>query len=304
MNGLLKVLSYQGAYALQEGIPEYDASTTYYIGSIVKKTGTFELYGSLTDDNVGQALTDAANWKFLIDLNIAGYTADTANMPTLTNNTTDANNDIDFGAGFCYDLTTNQKITNTALTKQLNSTFAEGDNAGGLDTGSKANSTWYYCFAISKADGTSDFLFSLSRTSPTMPSGFINKRRIASIKTNASGNIILLKQTGNYFIYEGIIQDLAGTGAVSRTALTVTCPPMTRGIFTAQITPLVETGILYVFDKNVTNTFSSVVSRSNVEQALYCEINIDANSQIDYTVVGASTVYYLGTLGYIDMRID
>lgn len=69
MNGLLKVLSYQGAYALQEGIPEYDASTTYYIGSIVKKTGTFELYGSLTNDNVGNALVDGANWKLLVDLN-------------------------------------------------------------------------------------------------------------------------------------------------------------------------------------------------------------------------------------------
>lgn len=68
MNGLLKVLSYQGAYALQEGIPEYDANTSYYIGSIVKKTGTFELYGSLTDDNVGNALTVGASWQFLGDL--------------------------------------------------------------------------------------------------------------------------------------------------------------------------------------------------------------------------------------------
>ena len=70
MNGLLKVLSYQGAYALQEGIPEYDSDTTYYIGSIVKKTGTFELYGSLTDDNVGNALTVDTEWQFLIDLNV------------------------------------------------------------------------------------------------------------------------------------------------------------------------------------------------------------------------------------------
>lgn len=69
MNGAFKVLSYQGAYALQEGIAEYNADTTYYIGSIVKKTGTFELYGSLTDDNVGNALTVDTEWKFLVDLN-------------------------------------------------------------------------------------------------------------------------------------------------------------------------------------------------------------------------------------------
>lgn len=76
MNGLLKVLSYQGAYALQEGIAEYDSATTYYIGSIVKKTGTFEIYGSLTNNNVGQALSDGADWKFLGDLsNLNGLPA-------------------------------------------------------------------------------------------------------------------------------------------------------------------------------------------------------------------------------------
>ena len=68
MNGAFKVLSYQGAYALQEGIAEYNADTTYYIGSIVKKTGTFELYGSLTNDNVGNALSSTINWQFLCDL--------------------------------------------------------------------------------------------------------------------------------------------------------------------------------------------------------------------------------------------
>lgn len=65
MNGLLKVLSYQGAYALQEGIAEYDSATTYFIGSIVKKTGTFEIYGSLTDTNVGNALADGTKWQLL-----------------------------------------------------------------------------------------------------------------------------------------------------------------------------------------------------------------------------------------------
>ena len=36
MTGLAKVLSYQNAYVLQEGISEWDAGTTYNIGSIVK----------------------------------------------------------------------------------------------------------------------------------------------------------------------------------------------------------------------------------------------------------------------------
>ena len=68
MNSLFHVHSYQTAYMLQEGIPEYDASSTYYIGSIVKKTGTFELYGSLVDSNTGNALpskTTTTYWQYL-----------------------------------------------------------------------------------------------------------------------------------------------------------------------------------------------------------------------------------------------
>jgi microcystin-dependent protein len=67
-NGLFYVMAYQLVYGFQEGIPEYDSTFTYYIGSIVKKTGTSELYGSLTNGNVGNALpsqTDNANWHYI-----------------------------------------------------------------------------------------------------------------------------------------------------------------------------------------------------------------------------------------------
>lgn len=76
INALLYVFGYQTVYQLQEGIPEYDATTTYYIGSIVKKTGTSELYKSLTDVNVGNALpskTDNSNWQFVINRGILYY---------------------------------------------------------------------------------------------------------------------------------------------------------------------------------------------------------------------------------------
>lgn len=70
-NGLFYVLGYQAAYLLQEGIPEWQTGTSYYIGSVVKKTGTFELYGSLTDDNLGNSLpsqVNSAHWKYLGEL--------------------------------------------------------------------------------------------------------------------------------------------------------------------------------------------------------------------------------------------
>jgi hypothetical protein len=71
MQGLHYLTTTQLAYLFQEGLSEWDVSTTYYQYGIVKKTGTYELYGSLVNDNTGNALpiqTDDANWKYLGDL--------------------------------------------------------------------------------------------------------------------------------------------------------------------------------------------------------------------------------------------
>jgi microcystin-dependent protein len=68
MNSAMYVHAYMTAYLMQEGVPEYDGSTTYHQYSIVKKPGTFELYGSKINDNISNALpsqTDDTNWQFL-----------------------------------------------------------------------------------------------------------------------------------------------------------------------------------------------------------------------------------------------
>lgn len=68
INAILYLVFYKLAYADQEGIPEWDPGTTYFQYSIVKKPGTFELYGSLLDDNLNQVLpsqTDNSFWKYV-----------------------------------------------------------------------------------------------------------------------------------------------------------------------------------------------------------------------------------------------
>lgn len=61
MNAGFFVFAYQLAYLMQEGVAEWDSTTTYYIGSIVND-GTGILYVSLTDTNLGNALSSTANW--------------------------------------------------------------------------------------------------------------------------------------------------------------------------------------------------------------------------------------------------
>lgn len=139
---------------------------------------------------------------------------------TLANNGTDATNDIDFAAGVCADSTGAEVITCSALTKRLDASWAAGTNQGGLDTGSIADTT-YHCFAIKKdSDGSGDFLFSTSATSPTMPSGYTKFRRIGSIIRKSSA-ILAFSQSGDEFLLSAHQSDITannpGTSAVLRT---------------------------------------------------------------------------------------
>lgn len=68
MNGVQYGLSKQIAYQFQEGVPEYDPGTTYFTGSWCKSLTNNaddqrDIYQSLTDNNLGNPLTDSINWK-------------------------------------------------------------------------------------------------------------------------------------------------------------------------------------------------------------------------------------------------
>lgn len=66
-NGVDYVLSYQTAYILQEGIPEWNNTTEYNVGSVVKVFDgtTARLYTSLQDNNIGNVVTRQEYWKLI-----------------------------------------------------------------------------------------------------------------------------------------------------------------------------------------------------------------------------------------------
>lgn len=63
-NALYYLVTRQLAYLYQAGIPEWNAETTYYIGSVVSN-GSGAFFVSLVDDNINQALTDTTKWSAL-----------------------------------------------------------------------------------------------------------------------------------------------------------------------------------------------------------------------------------------------
>lgn len=142
---------------------------------------------------------------------------------TLSNNGTDATNDIDVAAGSCGsdDATdANRVLLNPgALTKQLDAVWAAGNAAGGrLSSESLVNGTWHV-YAFRRSGGTDDICFSQSLT-PTLPDSGTNKRRIGSI-LRESAAIVGFVQDGDYFRRKAGAFDVnannPGTAAVTRT---------------------------------------------------------------------------------------
>lgn len=112
----------------------------------------------------------------------------------------------------------------SAFVKQLDAVFAEGTGNGGFVSGeSLPTSGTVHGWLIGKADGTIDICFNnnaVSGLAPTLPTGFTHKRKIGSFTTDASANLDLFIQTGNYFGRStpgnSIVETNPGTAAVLR----------------------------------------------------------------------------------------
>lgn len=148
-----------------------------------------------------------------------------------SNNATDANNSVDTAAGEAASGEADPAlmVLASAMTKRLDAAWAVGTNQGGLDTGTKANSTWYYRWLIQRSDtGVVDVLLSASATSPTMPTSYDRKRRLpGAFRTGGSGNVEGLIQFGKRFYWKAIRSlDSSATAPVgSSTNYTISVPP-------------------------------------------------------------------------------
>ena len=233
---------------------------------------------------------------------------------TIANNSSDVNNDIDFSGGnFVFSDFSGQAYV-PAMIKRLDANWTAGTNQGGLDTGTKANSTWYYCYVIyNPTTQASDFLFSASIVTPTLPSGFTKLKYIGSILTNSSGNIILFKQVGNYFYFNNIYDaspSSPSSGAYSNYTLSV--PRLTNII--AMVNSTIDyTGTAIVtigIDYRITGAsivFESFYKASNGYDGLSAEAFVPTSSsgQIDVAFIytAPATNFKIKTKGYIDNNL-
>ena len=136
-------------------------------------------------------------------------------------------------------------ILSAALTCALSTS-----GAGGLDTGSEANSKGYYVFLITNPRGQSPkLLCSLSETNPTLPSGYtFCSTPIWFISNDSSGNIrefidvngtcFYSKLSDNMVLYNGLVSG-ASWAVIDLSPL---MPNNSVGMFSSWVRPKKTTG--------------------------------------------------------------
>ena len=149
---------------------------------------------------------------------------------TYQNNVSDATNDLDIAVGSAMDSTNAiMMVLGSALTKRSDAVWVVGTNQGALDTGSVSD-TDYYIWLINRSDtNVTDILFSLSATSPTMPTNY-NYKRIIGWFRRASSTIVPFHVyetdgSGIEFAWDTLATDVSGTTSTSRALVSLSRVP-------------------------------------------------------------------------------
>lgn len=184
MNGVQYGLSYQIAYALQMGIPEWLSTQVYYTGSRCIASD-YNVYKSLTDDNTGNnpVVDDGTNWviDFPEEANVLNY---------ITNCITSAPNGVPSYSGTTV---TVQEGTNYLFPNGRNSNnqiqnvnFSLASAATGTITGS--TSATYCVFVTSELEliFANQSNYFITNTQPTA----LNDSTTAGVWFNPQANLI------------------------------------------------------------------------------------------------------------------
>lgn len=233
---------------------------------------------------------------------------------TLSNNGSDATNDIDIAAGTAAsDAASPTLITlASAITKRLDAAWAVGTNQGGLDTGSIAN-TSYHVWLIQRSDTlVVDVLLSASATAPTMPANYDRKRRIGSI-IRESAAIVTFRQVGDLFKRTALTitsatttfaSTLFGTGAPSG----IVTQPILKITSSAAVSTNTSTsfgdGAVGSADTQVQSNFAGTGGSSLQVSVIPPVFNTTTGGQIyiSNTVTGTINSFSIVGLGWVDTR--
>ncbi|MEZ2132685.1 MULTISPECIES: hypothetical protein [unclassified Sinorhizobium] len=302
--------------------PVWEDAATNGFSAVLVKDGRAPMTGNLnmgttnkiTNLAAGTSPTDAVN-KTQLDP-IAILSRGQIFGLKLSNNTTDATNDIDIAIG---DAASDDAIPSllslaSALTKRMDAAWAAGNNQGGwLDGASMPNGTGHV-FIMSGASGV-DVGVSAS-LSPILPAGYNTaKRRIGSI-LREGGAIVAFTQDGDIFRRAAKV-DRNSTAALASSLLTLSIPTGIRvqPILQSELTvtaanSAVQNAVGSASEGSATITFQAVLlpgtAGATTDRSVFPAVfTSNTAAQVYYAVTisaGSINSNTLSTIGWIDGR--
>ena len=149
---------------------------------------------------------------------------------TLSNNSSDSEHDIDIAVGEARDTADGADLTiSSTFTKKIDATWASGSGNGGMASGvSLSADTWYHVYLVELDAGGTDAGFDTATNAANLvaTSGVASAyRRIGSVLTDSSSNILGFTQFQDEFIFDAQITNVNGSGlGTSRVLQTVSTP--------------------------------------------------------------------------------
>ena len=275
----------------------------------IRSTGVIANTVPLLDSNAALPPVDGSQLRNIWpDNHLSGF--------HMRNAAGDLDHDILIGTGQLKDRLNQADLSlNSPLTKQINATWAAGNNQGGREPSSALSAdTWYYVHVIAAQDGTGvDVLFSLSINSPVLPPGYIRNRRIGAILTDASSNIRRFFQYGDLFYWRTPTLDINVTDAgTTRIFRTVPVPPFARltpayfNLFQSAVKTYLSSN--FVEDLAPSETAAplstlSILADSSAGDPSGAQAMVPiASSQLGYRTDVTGSTLRVSTLGYLDDR--
>jgi hypothetical protein len=210
-------------------------------------------------------------------------------------------------AGQASNSTNSVSISLASAISKTTGAWAVGTGNGGLDTGTIANSTWYYFFAIRRPDtSVVDLIFSTSSSAPTLPANYTQYRYIAGGLTNSSGQWVLFTQMGREFYWSTPVLNFSSAGSLTAALLTCSVPRGRKVKVFFNVAVAAAAQIIYLSDPDNADLAPSItVAPLSIGQlANYSNTGgscwTNTSAQVRHRENSTNT-QYICTLGWIDL---
>lgn len=239
-------------------------------------------------DSVGYPAADGSQ--------ITGLVPSATKAPPEISTGTDTDHDIDIVAGYCRADDAVARITNGALTIAIDTT----GNGGRLDGDTLDNDTWYNV-VVGKETSGGTIVGGFKKTD-VKPTAWDHYRRLGSVLTDGTSNIIAFLQDGDRFRWVTRVSDLSTAGLATRQSAVMSTPlgQIVEWVGRAQTDTAARHAAITALDE------ADFAPASGTSDAQFIGMEFsritDTSSQIGWRMDSAAGTIEITTFGWIDSR--